>query len=222
MVSADLAYVERLIRSGALRGPVLELGTGYEGETCRPLVQANGFLYYGTDVQRGPHVDFVADFERPADMAVFDEVGPFGAILVLNVLEHTFDPIRVLDNAATLLKPGGALVLLTPAVWPLHSFPFDSWRVLPDFYREYARRRGMRLLNEYFEYVGVGKVEEFRDKQGHPSFPPPSSQPWRLLFGRAVHRCFSTFGRSMFQPSHIAVGVVLVAPDASPDARAQH
>ena len=224
MVNADLAYVERLIRSGTLCGPVLELGTGYEGETCRSLVQGSGLLYYGTDLQRGRQVDFVADFERPADMAVFNEVGPFGAILVLNVLEHTFDPIRVLDNAATLLKPGGALVLLTPAVWPLHSFPFDSWRVLPDFYREYARRRGMRLLHEYFEYIGVGKVEEFRDTQGNPSLPPPSSRPWGLLFGRAVHKCFNTFGRSMFQPSHVAVGVVLLAPDVSPspDGQAPH
>ncbi len=213
MVGADLEYVERLVRGGVLSGPVLELGTGYDGQTCRQLVQASGLAYYGTDLQRGPQVDFAADFERAADMAVFNGVRPFGAILILNVLEHTFDPLRVLDNAVTLLKPGGSLVVLTPAVWPLHSFPFDSWRLLPDFYKEYARRRGMRLLDEHFEYVGVGNVHEFRDRQGNLSFPPPSAQPWALLFGRAVHRCLNTFGRSMFQPSHVAVGVVLITPD---------
>jgi len=217
MVGVDLEYVERLIRSGVLSGPVLELGTGYDGQTCRQLVQASGLTYYGTDLQRGPQVDVVANFERAADLAVFNGIGPFGAILMLNVLEHTFDPLRVLDNAMTLLKPGGTLVVLTPAVWPLHSFPFDSCRLLPDFYREYASRRGMRLLNEHFEYVGFGKVDEFRDQQGNPSFPPPCSGSWRLLFSRAIHRCFNTFGRSMFQPSHVAVAVVLIAPGVAHD-----
>ena len=52
-------------------------------------------------------VDYPADFEKPEDMGVFRPIGLLGSVLILNVLEHTFDPIRVLDNAATLLRPGG-------------------------------------------------------------------------------------------------------------------
>jgi len=102
------------------------------------------------------------------------------------------------------------MVVLTPAVWPLHSYPFDVWRILPDFYREYARRRGMRLDEDHFVFAGFGPVTAFSDMDGAPSFPPPAAGRWRLLFGRVVHKCFNTFGRSMFQPSHAAVGAVLV------------
>ena len=144
-------------------------------------------------------MDFVADFERAEDMAVFDRTAPFGTILILNVLEHTFNPLQVLDNARALLKPGGALVVLTPAVWPLHNYPFDAWRILPDFYTEYARRRGMRLLAAHFEYVGFGDVS--RSAMGEDSLhfrlrlPDVGScclvVPSTSSSTRLVARCFS-------------------------------
>jgi SAM-dependent methyltransferase len=215
MVGADQAWVARLLEKGAFAGPVLELGTGYGGETSRSVVEAAGLRYLGTDMEAGPGVDIAANFERSEDMEVLAAAGPFGAVLILNVLEHTFEPIRILDNARTLLKPGGALVVLTPAVWPLHSYPIDTWRILPDFYREYANRKGMRLLKEGFEFVGFGPVEAFSDAAGAFSFPPPANNAWKLLFGRTVHKALNTFGRAMFHPSHVAVGAVLIdSPDS--------
>ena len=210
MVGADQEWVAALLSSKVFTGPVLELGTGYGGATCRTVVEAAGLRYLGTDVEKGPGVDIAANFERTEDMKALASAGPFGAVLILNVLEHTFEPIKVLDNARTLLKPGGALVVLTPAVWPLHSYPIDTWRILPDFYQEYARRKGMRLSREGFEFVGFGHVDAFRDAGGAPSFPPPASASWKMLFGRAVHKAFNTFGRAMFHPSHVAVGAVLI------------
>jgi SAM-dependent methyltransferase len=210
MVGADQDWVAKLLRANVFAGPVLELGTGYGGETCRAIVEASGLEYLGTDVEEGPGVDIAANFEKAGDMAALAGRGPFGAVLILNVLEHTFEPIRVLDNARTLLKPGGALVVLTPAVWPLHSYPIDTWRILPDFYQEYARRKGMRLLRDRFDFVGFGSVDAFRDAGGAPSFPPPASASWKMLLGRTVHKIFNTFGRAMFQPSHVAVGAVLI------------
>jgi SAM-dependent methyltransferase len=210
MVGADQEWVARLLMAKVFAGPVLELGTGYGGATCREVVETSGLQYVGTDVEQGPGVDIAANFERAGDMAAFAATGPFGAVLILNVLEHTFEPIRVLDNARTLLRPGGALVVLTPAVWPLHSYPIDTWRILPDFYQEYAKRKGMRLLREHFDFIGFGPLDAFRDAAGAPSFPPPASASWRMLLGRAVHKTFNTFGRAMFQPSHVAVGAVLI------------
>jgi SAM-dependent methyltransferase len=210
MVGADQDWVAMLLKANVFAGPVLELGTGYGGATCRAVVEAAGLRYLGTDVMPGAGVDIAANFERADDMAALRSAGPFGAVLILNVLEHTFEPIRVLDNARTLLKPGGALVVLTPAVWPLHSYPIDTWRILPDFYQEYGKRKGMRLLRERFDFVGFGPVDAFRDAGAAPSFPPPANSPWKMLLGRSVHKAFNTFGRAMFQPSHVAVGAVLI------------
>jgi SAM-dependent methyltransferase len=210
MVDGDFAYVRRLIADKVISDPVLEVGTGYGGVTCRAVIQAAGLRYYGTDMTRSEGVDYEANFERPEDMTVFRPIVPLGSVLILNVLEHTFDPIQVLDNAATLVRQGGSLVVSTPAVWPLHNYPMDAWRVLPNFYEEYAKRRGLKLLENYFEYVGLGPVTSYRNGDSTYSFPPPCKPGVRYWLSRAVHKSFNTFGRSMFQPSHIAVGVVFV------------
>ena len=68
----------------------------------------------------------------------------------------------------------------------------------------------MRLLRERFDFVGFGPVDAFRDAGAAPSFPPPANAPWKMLLGRSVHKAFNTFGRAMFQPSHVAVGAVLI------------
>jgi SAM-dependent methyltransferase len=120
------------------------------------------------------------------------------------VLEHTFDPIRVLDNAATLLRPGGALVALTPSVWPLHNYPLDAWRILPNFYEEYAKRRGLDLLADYFEY-GLARSRISGMRTGRTTIRHPVGPGFAIGVSRVVHKAFNTFGRSMFQPSHVAV-----------------
>ena len=208
MVESDQNYISKLIAQRIVGGPVLELGTGYGGATSRSLFEGASIQYFGTDLESGPEVDFTVDFECIDQMAIFKDVGPFGSIMILNVLEHTFDPIRVLDNALTLLRPGGTLIALTPSVWPLHNYPMDAWRILPNFYEEYAKRRRLELLSEYFEYVGFGPVASYLNSDGTYCYPPPCKPGFRRLVGRVVHKAFNTFGRSMFQPSHIAVAAV--------------
>lgn len=215
MIPPDTEYMQRLVRAQVLRAPVLELGTGYGGSTCRELITSAGLTYYGTDIADGEGVDFVANFENRADLAAFRSVAPFGSILVLNVLEHTFDPIRILDNARTLIKAGGTLVVMTPVVWPLHDYPFDAWRILPNFFEDYARRNGLELGDDYFDYIGYGAVRNFRNQDLTYRLPPPCQNKARYWFGRAVHKAFNTFARGMLQPSHVAVGAVLTIPQAA-------
>ena len=48
------------------------------------------------------------------------------------------------------LAPGGALLVVTPAIWPLHRYPIDSCRLLPDRYETFAARAVIELLPEHF------------------------------------------------------------------------
>lgn len=212
MTEYDVLFMKKILADSFLKGPVLELGAGYGGGTSKKLIQSAGLEYFGTDIERMTGVDFVADFDRVEDMKVFKDTAPFGTILVLNVLEHTFEPIRILDNAMTLLKSGGHCVIVTPSVWPLHNYPMDSWRILPNFYEEYAKRRGFKLDKRCFDYVGFGPVTKFRDKQGDYSYPPPSSNKVHYFYSRVVHKIFNTCGRGMYHVHHVAVGVVLEKP----------
>lgn len=212
MTGDDLAYVTRLLAEGLICGPVLELGAGYEGLTCRRLLEGAGLVYVGTDTGEGPAVDIVANFETGEGLREAAAAGPFGTVLVLNVLEHTFDPLTVLDNAVSVARVAdGRVVVLTPAVWPLHNYPMDCCRLLPDWYRRYARTRHLDLIEAAFEYVGFGPVADFRAPQGQDVFPPPGfRRPVHRLYSRVVHRLFNSYGRGMAQPSHLAIAAVFV------------
>jgi SAM-dependent methyltransferase len=202
----DIALVTRALAAGFIHDPVLEFGVGYDGPTCRRELTAAGFRHAGTDLHPGVGVDIVADFEDPSHLSRFGSIGPFGSAIILNVLEHTFDPIRVLDNALSLVKPGGTMLIIAPAVWPLHDFPFDCCRLLPNFYEEYARRRRLHIQPDFFEYVGREKVTDARNIDGSYRFPRPGRSPAHGWYSRIVHRAFNTMGRGMAHPSHLSVG----------------
>jgi SAM-dependent methyltransferase len=219
MTHDDLRWIENILAAQQLDSPVLELGAGYGGMTCRKLIEGAGFRYYGTDLEKTPGVDFAANFECSEDMSVFSSVAPFGAALVLNVLEHTFDPIRILDNVISLLKLGGKCVVLTPSIWPLHNYPMDTWRILPNLYEEYARRRGLVLDHRFFDYVGQGTVQQFRNADGTYCYPPPCGNKARHQWSRVIHKMFNTSGRGMLHPSHVGLGAIFQRPVSDKDAK---
>lgn len=208
MTWQDLAYVRKILGERSFVDPVLELGGGYGGNTCREIVLASGHRYFATDLHNAPGVDFVANFENGEGVAQIAKAGPYGTVLVLNVLEHTFDPISVLDNVVSVTAPGGIVVVITPVVWPIHNYPSDCCRLLPDWYRRFAKTRGLRLNEGSFWYIGFGPVGVYRTSDGQDSLPQPAIlKPAYRFYSRLVHRFFNTFGRGMFYPSTVAIGV---------------
>lgn len=213
MTGPDLAYVEELIGRGLVLDPVLELGGGYGGPTCRELVAGARFRHVSTDLEEGPGVDVAADFESGRGCEAVAARGPFGTVLVLNVLEHVFEPVTVLDNALRLLAPGGTLVTVTPCAWPIHRFPVDCARLLPDWHRRYAATRGLSLDEGTFRYVGYGPVAAFRSSAGEERLPPAGSgrEVYRA-WSRLVHGLLLTIGREAQHEPRVAVGAVYRAP----------
>jgi SAM-dependent methyltransferase len=210
MTNDDIDYIAKLLGAGMIQSPCLELGASYGGFTSKALIERAGIEYRATDMTPGRDLDYVADFERPVQDVrdVFQKNQEFGSALVLNVLEHTFDPIQVLDNVFELLRDGGTCIIVTPAIWPLHTYPYDCYRLLPNFYEEYCKRRSVELIPEFFEYVGKGSVRTESTDAGY-AFPSPGRNKAHFFFSRVVHKLFNTFGRGMMFPSHVAVGAVM-------------
>jgi SAM-dependent methyltransferase len=208
MTEQDLSYVRRLIQKKVITGSVLELGAGYGGDTCEHLITEKGLQYYSTDITSSSGVDYVADFESDDIFNYFPDNVRFKTVLILNVLEHTFDPIRVLDNARKILDQDGSLVLITPCVWTLHKYPIDCYRLLPNFYERYAESRKMNLDLTCFEYIEHGPIASNRDANGDYRLPLPALgfSYWK---SKVVHQLFNTFGRGMYCPSHVAIGAVI-------------
>lgn len=216
MTGTDVEFVRSLLLEDRFKSPVLELGAGYGGETCRDMVVTSGRRYFATDLKAAPGIDFVANFETGLGVEDVAVAGPFGATLVLNVLEHTFDPIAVLDNVVRVVAPGGRVVVIAPAVWPLHDYPIDCCRLLPDWYRRFGISRGLTLLEDSFRFLGHGPIVAFRAPNGQDRFPPPGGRnPLSRLYSRIVHKLFHTYGQGMMQPSHIVIGAIFVLPGKS-------
>jgi SAM-dependent methyltransferase len=55
----------------------------------------------------------------------------FDIILVEQVLEHVTNPRAALQNARSMLKPGGILVVTTPFLIRIHEYPIDCSRWTP-------------------------------------------------------------------------------------------
>lgn len=211
MTPADEMYIKKLLAKGLIKSPCLELGTGYEGQICKEMLTAAGIEYYGTDMIEGKNVDFVANLDD--DIQTINQAfngKKFNTILTLNVLEHTFNPIQILDKTMQLLNENGNYVVITPTVWTLHDFPIDTWRINPNFYEEYARRNSLTILREYFEYVGNSKIDDNKFGAGHTNYKYPYAQMSKFQYfkSRVVHKLFNTFGRDMFFSNHLAIGCV--------------
>jgi SAM-dependent methyltransferase len=85
---------------------------------------------------------------------------PFDAVVYLNVLEHVEDDATELRLAASVLRPGGALLVFGPALeWLYSELDYKAGH-----YRRYSLRRlhrlaraaGFEILSlRYFDVVGV-------------------------------------------------------------------
>jgi SAM-dependent methyltransferase len=78
---------------------------------------------------RFPSADFFEwDFARTGAPVPVASAGPFGAVLLLAVLEHVAEPAAVLSRAAALLAPSGRVIVTTPH--PLGRLPLEAGAAL--------------------------------------------------------------------------------------------
>ena len=143
------------------RGRLLDIGTaagafvaaasrrGWEAEGCEPnaWLAEWGARHYGIRIRQG------SVFEQPYEPASFD------VITLWDVIEHTLNPRQTLETCATLLKPGGVLIVNYPDIgsWIARALG-RRWLFLTSVHLYYFDRTTMRRM---LESTGFG-VERMR------------------------------------------------------------
>lgn len=121
-----------------------------------------------TDVQTAPWLDVAADAQNmPFATACFDN------LVMMDVLHHLPHPTRFFAEAARVLRPGGRLVMVEPAITPL-SWPF------------------YHLLHEEAVRMDADPLDDA--PQCSPTDPYDANQAIpTLLLGRHAHRFADRF-----------------------------
>lgn len=71
-----------------------------------------------------------------------------------SVLEHLSDPIRAVEEADRILKPGGKVLEYVPFLYPYHGKP-DLWRMTKDGLLYCFREFEFIRLQPVFGYMGT-------------------------------------------------------------------
>ncbi len=146
-------YVARQVEP-FLSGTVIEVGAGMGARTSRLAPFAERWVAVEPDAQlAGSIADRIGQAHPGLNLEVVtgtlqdvSENIHADAIVYIDVLEHIEDDSGELEHAATLLKPGGRLIVLSPAHQSLYS-EFD--RAI-GHYRRYSRAGLVGLMPSGF------------------------------------------------------------------------
>ena len=141
-------FVKLCSESLPILEPIYEFGSlQIEGQdnisNLRPLFPQK--KYVGIDIRPGKGVDEVGNIEntRYKDESI-------GTILMLDTLEHIQNPIKAVNEAYRILKPGGILIISTVMNCPIHSYPHDYWRFSPECLRMLLKN----FESSFIDYTG--------------------------------------------------------------------
>jgi SAM-dependent methyltransferase len=99
--------------------------------------------YVGLDMKNGPNVDVVS--AKPYDYPF--ESNSFDIVISGQCLEHSFHPWLVVKEIYRVTKIGGITCIIAPWQWPIHRYPVDCFRILPDGMKQMMKDAGFQSIN---------------------------------------------------------------------------
>lgn len=78
--------------------------------------------------------------------------GCFDSLIVTEVLEHVFYPLRALEEVKRVLRSGGYAYVTVPMTWGLHYEPQDFWRFTKYALLKLMQESRMEII--YLERIG--------------------------------------------------------------------
>jgi SAM-dependent methyltransferase len=125
-------------------GRVLDVGAQY----CPyfPFFEHRCDSYTSMDLVDTPTVDIACNAENmPVEDCSYD------LVLCTQVLEHCENPQAIVNECYRVLKPGGTLIVTVPSIYPVHGYPADNWRFMPDGLKH--------LLRKFAEVEVLGELD---------------------------------------------------------------
>ena len=150
MHESVMKWVKQVTRKLDLSGKtVLEVGSYNINGSVRELF-AGAKEYIGIDSRSGPGVDYVMNAHDLAFAVGYSEVvttGLFDIVVSTEMLEHDPQFWLSLAEMGRVLKPNGLLIVTARGNgFPLHDFPGDYYRFMPESFPELFKLAGCEVI----------------------------------------------------------------------------
>ena len=106
---------------------ILDVGSYDINGNYKAIFNYPGWKYTGVDIVAGPNVDYII---QPYQWDIPTE--SYDVVLSGQCLEHVEMPWLWIKEAERVCKKDGLVILTAPWLFPIHQFPVDCWRILPD------------------------------------------------------------------------------------------
>ena len=119
------------------KGKILEIGSG--NLSYKKYVKSKS--YKTLDINSTLNVDFCEDIHKTIISS-----NSFDTILMIEVLEHLYNPFKAIEQVHRILKKEGYVIATTPFIHPYHGEPHDYYRYT---------KHGLKKIFEEFDDVKV-------------------------------------------------------------------
>lgn len=125
LLAADPSSISPLLNVGSSTAAFREHKQPHIERSIFAPLRDRGVDVVHTDLKQAPGVDIAGDLMAPA---VQDQLRAheFKAAISSNLLEHVHDPRAFARAIASLVVPGGLLVVTVPYSYPYHADPIDT------------------------------------------------------------------------------------------------